>query len=371
MIVGEVNESSSDGPRLSYFLVGQDCGENHGTISMTMTRLLHIADTEANREVWSDPFRAALEEMGPLRIVENGAAMSDAERADLIRRYPVILTSWGASPVPAEVAANPGALRYICHVTGTLKHLIPLVVVESGIAVTNWGDSPAHVVAEGTLTLLLATLKDLHRQTRHIEDGGWALDTASSGGSLDGLHVGIYGFGVIGGKLAEMLRPFSPILHVHDPYANSLPAGIDRVETLEELFDTSQAVVVCAALTPETEGSVTAELLARLPRHGVIVNTARGAIIDQDALFAELESGRLRAGLDVLEPDGLPENHPARYWPNLILTAHAVTRTWPEDGANPPRLKRMHHVCLENIRRHLNGDTLRFTVDASRYARST
>ena len=336
-----------------------------------MTKFLHLAATKADPRVWKVPFQDALNKMGILTIVENGADMTESERAAIIREHSVLLTSWGACPVPEELARNPGALKYICHVTGTLRGIVPEAIIESSIPVTNWGDTPARVIAEGAMTLLLATIKDIHRQTTEIEAGGWALDKINSGGSLDQLHVGIYGFGMIGGKLADMLRPFNPILHVYDPYADSLPADIDRVESLEELFDKSQAVVVCAALTSETEKSVTADLLARLPRHGLLVNTARGAIIDQEALFAELESGRLRAALDVLEPDVLPQNHPARQWPNLILTAHAICREWPEDDSRTGTLKRMHQVCIDNIQCHLRDKTLRFQINDIRYRIST
>ena len=88
-------------------------------------------------------------------------------------------------------------------------------------------------------------------------------------------------------------------------------------------------------------------------------------------LFAELESGRLRAGLDVLEPDCLPPGHPARKWPNLILTAHDAHRGWPDDHAQPARMEKMHLNCLDNLRRFTEARPLRFVMDRDRYLRST
>jgi phosphoglycerate dehydrogenase-like enzyme len=105
-----------------------------------------------------------------------------------------------------------------------------------------------------------------------------------------------------------------------------------------------------------------------LPDNGIVINTARGGIIEQDALFAELESGRLLAGLDVLEPDRLPEGHPAKKWSNAIFSTHSIGKSHPE-GQNV--LRPMHQICLENLRRHIAGMSLEFVMDVDRYQRST
>ena len=129
--------------------------------------------------------------------------------------------------------------------------------------------------------------------------------------------------------------------------------------------------MVHAGLSDETRGSVTAELLAKLPDNGIIINTARGGIIDQPALFAELEKGRLLAGLDVLDPDRLPEGHAAKQWPNAIFTAHNIGASTIEGVAGKAELQPMHLVALENLKRHADGEPLKFEMDRVRYLRST
>ena len=338
---------------------------------MKQPRFLHIAAQQAQPGIWTQVFRDALERLGPLTVVERGAALSEPEHVGLIHAHSILLTGWGASPVPRQIAADRGGLEYICHITGTLRDAIPWEVIESGIPVTNWGDAPANDIAEGTMALLLATLKDLHKQARAIEDDAWALDSHTSGGALHGLNVGLYGFGAIGKRFAEMIRPFNPVLRIYDPYVKSVHTQGLAVNSLEELFSRSEAVVILAALNATTRRSVTAELLARLPKYGIVINTARGAIVDQEALLAELASGRLRAGLDVLEPDELPKGHPARKFSNCTLTAHAIHRGWPDDHQPPTRLSRMHLICLDNVKRHMAGEALRFLMDRERYLRST
>ena len=336
-----------------------------------MTKLVHLAREKPEPGVFTGVFLKALDEFGGVAFLEDAAGMPDERKAEAIRPYPVLLTCWSSAATPACLAADPGKLSYVCNVTGTVRHWVPLEIVEAGIPVTNWGDAPAQSVAEGAVALLLATLKDLHERIRIVRDGDWGVDPHTHGGSLDGLAVGVYGLGVIGRRFVEMLRPFRPVLYAFDPYVEDMPEGVTRVGSLEELFDKSQAVVIHAGLSDETRNSVTADLLARLPDHGVVVNTARGGVIDQAALLAELKSGRLRAGLDVLEPDVMPPGHPARTWPNVILSCHSIENGWPDDRKPPTKLQRMHEICIENLRSFFAGRPLRFRMDRDRYLRST
>jgi phosphoglycerate dehydrogenase-like enzyme len=334
-----------------------------------MIKLLHIGANGMSRCMEPEAFRRALQAFGELTLVEDGARLNQAQVADHVRANDVYLAGWGSIPLPKELAAQPGRLRYVCGITGTMRDTVPVELVDAGIPLTNWGDTPAGPVAEAAVALLLAAIKDLHHHVRTIKDGGWRISDAGHGGSLNGLNVGVYGCGAIGRRFVEMIRALGPVIRVFDPYVEELPAGVQRVETLDELFVKSQAIVVHAGLTPETKLSVTAELLAKLPDYAVVVNTARGGIIDQPALFRELERGRLRAALDVLDNgDSLPADHPARQWDNLILTSHQAEMLWPRP---PDQLAPMHRVCLDNLRRFVEGRPLRFVMDPVRYRRST
>ena len=216
-------------------------------------------------------------------------------------------------------------------------------------------------------------LSGLRGRIDHIEAGHWhPAGQAFRFGMLWELPLGVYGYGFIGRTFVDMVRPFGPRIRIFDPFVADIPADCERVESLEALFDGSRAVAIHAGWTAETAGSVTAGLLARLPEGGVLINTARGAIVDQQALFAELERGRLRAGLDVLlPPEQLPPEHPARRWPNLVLTGHSLSQPFPKDYTSDNAFEPMHHICLDNVRRHLAGETLNFPMDRQRYQLST
>lgn len=336
-----------------------------------MLRMLHIAKGEPSERIWIPRFVEELRRLGELTILSHGEAMSEEEIAARMRACDVLLIGWDAVRIPLAIAQDPGALSYICSVTGTLCDIVPLEVIDAGLPVTNWGDAPAGGVAEAAVTLTLALVKGLPERIQTVRAGGWAPGPEFFSGMVEDLNIGVYGCGFIGRRYVEMLQPFRPVIRIFDPYAAGLPAGAIRVDSLEALFGASEVVAIHAGLTPQTRGTVTAELLAMLPDGGVIINTARGGIIDQAALFAELERGRLRSGLDVLQPDSLPADHPARQWPNLVLTAHDLAKERPREGFPPQRLLPMHRICLENLRRFQAGEPLRFVMDRERYLLST
>ena len=299
-----------------------------------------------------------------------GDNKTEAEIADIIRDYDVLLTMWRSPHIPNELAQNPGKLRWICNITGEISRWIDIDIVESPhITVTNWGNAPAYGIAEGAFALLMAVIKEIPLHIKTTKDRTDA-DCTKQQASLYKKHIGIYGMGAIGSKFVEFLRPFEPIVYTYDPYAASIPEGVTRVESLEKLFDVSQIIVIHAGLTPQTRGSVKKEHLARIPDGGIVINTARGQIIDYDAIKAEIMSGRLRAGLDVVTDKNMPEeNDPIRDCDNVIFTNHHVgTGKW---GIDPQTLDFASQNCLENLERFSEGKELKFVMTPSRYKLST
>lgn len=335
----------------------------------TLSVLYVSSGTESSRDL-PEVFRDALNSIAELTVY-TGGSYTDQELCSLLRQYDVYLVSRHSAPVPSAIADDPGRLRLIQAAVGSLKRYVPRSVL-SVVPTCNWGDAPAQEIAEGTLMLLLATLADLHHHIMTKRRGYWKVDKEYHGGKLSSEDVGLYGFGFIGRRFAEMLHAFDCTVHVFDPYAEELPSSVVRHSNLETLFDSCSIISIHAGLTPETRRSVTADLLARLPDHGVIVNTARGGIIDQSALFDELSTGRLRAGLDVLDdPDTLPEDHAARSWENLILTAHQAHLHWPLDGKQPTTLTRAQEYALKNLERLKTDQPLHWRVSESAFDRMT
>ena len=330
-------------------------------------KMLHLRSHRSRMPVGL--FAEKLNEIGEYHDIPHDPSMSEDDIIDLIGQYDVLLTIWGNVPIPCGIAKKPGKLKYICNVSGSLSPWISMDIIKSDIQVTNWGDAPANSVAEGAMALLLAALKDIPTYVLNSRAG---LDGRGDcvSGTLYNARVAIYGLGAIGLRFVEMIQPFGAKLFVYDPYIDRMPEGCTRVHSLDELCSNADIFVVHAGRSAETDYSITARHLAMLPDHAVIVNTARGELFKQDDLFAALETGRLRAGIDVFDADIFESHHPARQWPNMVYTFHKIsTDTWPplRDG----ELERMYEVALENLWRFKGNEPLCFEMDLVRYLRST
>lgn len=296
---------------------------------------------------------------------------TEEEYAELIRNYDVLLTMWSSPHVPNELANNPGKLRYICNITGEMTKWIDREIIESPhIKVTNWGNAPAYGIAEGAFSLLMAVMKDIPLHIKNTRENGVIHPENEIQTTLYKRKIGIYGLGVIGMKFLEFLRPFEPNVYVYDPFLKDIPEDVTMVKTLDDLFSVSQIIVIHAGLTAETKGSVTKKHLAMLPDGGILINTARGQIVDFEALKLELISGRLRAGLDVVTENNMPDiDDPVRFLDNVIFTAHHIgSGNW---GKNPDDTDFASEICLNNLERFSKGEDLKFEMTPERYSLST
>jgi D-3-phosphoglycerate dehydrogenase len=202
-----------------------------------------------------------------------------------------------------------------------------------GIVVTHYPAYCSPEVADHALSLILALNRRIVWLDRELKDGAWLRHGRATGEILhtriEPLReqmLGIIGFGRIGRLVAERARAFGLTLLVHDPYID--PAGIPDSVTLVELNDLlarSDIVTVHCPLTPETRGLLNAERLSLMKSTAYLVNTARGPIIDLEALATVLQAGGLAgAGLDVVDPEPLPADSPLYTMDNVILTPHSA-----------------------------------------------
>ncbi|MGI5132133.1 NAD(P)-dependent oxidoreductase [Pseudonocardia sp. CA-107938] len=198
---------------------------------------------------------------------------------------------------------------------------------EHGVTVTYAPGRNATATAEFAIGLILAAARGIGRGHLEVTSGRWDADNfvyESSGLELEGATVGVVGGGAIGSRVARILLGFGARVLVHDPYAapDTLPAGVSLVD-LDELLAAAQVVTLHARVTPETTGMLDATRIAAMRPGSVLVNCARGALVDHDALAAALRGGHLAAaGLDVYDVEPLPADHPLRGLPNLVTTPH-------------------------------------------------
>jgi phosphoglycerate dehydrogenase-like enzyme len=199
-----------------------------------------------------------------------------------------------------------------------------------GVAFANAAGVHEGPAAEIGMALLLAAQRDLPRFVRQQEAGEW------HGGftrGLFGLRVVVVGAGGLGSAVVDRLLPFGArpvrVARSRRTDARGDVAGIDE---LPALLGTAEAVVICLPLDASTERLVDAAFLAQMPDDSVLINIGRGGIVDTDALLAELAAGRLRAGLDVTDPEPLPPGHPLWSAPGVVISPHVggQVRTMPD-----------------------------------------
>lgn len=193
-----------------------------------------------------------------------------------------------------------------------------------GVTVTSAPGRNAEATAEHTVAMVLAAARRIPQTHLELQSGRWRSDLYAwpqVGPSLADSVVGIVGFGAIGRRVAELLAPFGTEVLVHDPY---LPedSGL-RSTPLDDLLTRSNVLTIHARLTFETAGLVGRRELAMLPGGAIVVNCARGGLLDYDALCDELDSGHLfGAAVDVFPEEPLPEDSRLLRTPNLVMTPH-------------------------------------------------
>ncbi|QNG38988.1 2-hydroxyacid dehydrogenase [Geodermatophilaceae bacterium NBWT11] len=220
-----------------------------------------------------------------------------------------------------------------------------------GVALCNARGAHTPATAEWAVTAALAAQRGIPTFVREQDAGRW---TPGTHHSMVGARVLVVGAGDIGRTIGEMLAGFDVDLTF---VARTARDGVRSTDELPQLLPEADVVVLIVPVTPETTGMVDAAFLAAMPDDSLLVNAARGVVVDTDALLAELTSGRLRAALDVTEPEPLPEGHPLFAAPNLLLTPHV-------GGAVPQTAERATDAVLDQLDRVLAGQPLQNVVDA-------
>lgn len=228
----------------------------------------------------------------------------------------------GSEPYPPNVIAALPDLRVIAR-TGVGFDAVDLAACDAaGIVVTTTPGVNHHSVAEHTFALLFGVGRGFPESDRQVRECRWK---RFANPRIMGRTLGIVGLGRIGQAVYTRAIGVGMNVVVHDPYANPdfvREHGVELVE-LDDLFTRSDFVTLHCPATPETTHLINDDTLARMKRGSVLINTSRGALVDEAALVRALESGQLRAaGLDVFEVEPLPAESPLIQLPNVLLAGH-------------------------------------------------
>lgn len=330
----------------------------HEERTSTRPAVLVLLPPDLYAELCAPAVDAHLRAVADVTFVPERVATS-ADLARLVPTYDAVMTGWQVPPFDAAVLDAAPSLRLIAHAAGSIKHLLPPLVFERGIAVSHAAAAIAPSVAETCLLLALLCLRRVHTYDRLLHAGAaWAeVARLPLPNELAAQRVGVLGAGYTGRQFIGLLRPFGCEVWVYDPYLSEERAaelGVVRA-TRDDVLQTCSVVAVHAPVTPETYHLLGARELALLRDGATLINTARAWIVDQAALLAELQSGRIQAALDVFDPEPLPVDSPLRGLDNVILTPHIA-------GASRQARQRQGEMAVAEIARFFVGEPLRYGV---------
>lgn len=254
------------------------------------------------------------------------------------------------APVPPEYFARATGLRAAVR-HGAGLDMVPMeAATAAGVLVANVPGANATTVAEHVIFAAIALMRQFRAMDAALRGPGWAAARALADDSRDlrGRTLGIFGYGNIGRALDRMAQGFGMTVIAHTRRPGTLPPEVHAV-TLEGLMSGADVIAICCPLTPETRGAISAARLALARSGAILVNVARGPIVDTGALIAALGEGRIAgAALDVFEDQPLPPGHPLFACPNVILTPHV-------SGITADSMRRMGDVTADEVERVLQG----------------
>ncbi|UGY94428.1 2-hydroxyacid dehydrogenase [Streptomyces gobiensis] len=282
------------------------------------------------------------------------ASGTEDQMIEALRGVQICVTQ--LAPLTERILANCPDLELFCVSRGGPVNANLDAATQHGVAVCYAPGRNATATAEHTLTLLLAAARgvgDTHAELRRGIWRGDYYDYDSCGIEIEGTPVGLVGYGAIGSRVAKVLAAMGAEVLVHDPYAApEALAGIAEQVSLDELLVRSRIVSLHARVTEETTGMIGRAQIAAMPRGSVLVNCARGALLDYEAVCDALDSGQLRgAGFDVFPEEPVPAGSRLLTTPGVVLTPHIA-------GGSQQVAHKAANIVAAEVGRYLRGEPL-------------
>ena len=304
---------------------------------------------------------AAMRDLAAIGRVRSagGPQVTAGDLPALLEGATACLTGWGTPQLGEDLLANLPTLRLVAHTAGSVRRLVPPTAMERGLRVSHAAGVIADAVAEFVISQALLGLRSLHEIDRSMKAGGEWMDVRERhlGRLLGARTVGVVGAGYVGRTVIRLLKAFGSRILVYDPLLSEDDATALGVEirSLDDLIASSDVVTLHAPVLPETRGMIGTAQLARLRDGTLFINTARAALVDEEALLRELRTGRFTAALDVFDQEPLPVDSPYRTLPNVVLSPHAA-------GHSIDTYHRQGQAMVDEVRSLVRGEPLRYEV---------
>lgn len=319
-------------------------------------------------DLWTD---AELDRLAAAAVLKSRERIGDlgGSPEELLSDVEVLVTGWGCLPLDESVLSRMPALKAVVHAAGTIKMHITDACWERGLRVTAAAAANALPVAEYTLAAILMANKRMFQiERRYRQERGFVWWPAAFPGLGNYRKtIGIVGASFVGRRVLDLLRPFDFEILVYDPYFNAeqireIAGPTARKAELDDLVRQSDVISLHAPALLDTYQMIDRRRLGLMKEGATLINTARGWLVDGDALIDELRTGRIFAVIDTTEPEVLPTDSPLYDLPNLFLTPHIA-------GAMGTETERMATLAVDEVERYVRGEAFRYEIRREDLAR--
>jgi len=326
-----------------------------------MKILVTIPQDERMESFVPSEVQARLEQIGEVFYNETMVDFTKEELRNLLMDKDVVITGWGTSCIDSDVLEGNTTLKVIAHTGGSVAAVCDNATYEKGVCVLSGNELYAESVAEAVIAYALTVLRKIPDYLTLTRQGGWNEEIPVWEGLLE-KRVGLIGYGATARHLVPMLKLFRCEILVYDPFVSDeelkdngiTPAG------MEEIFSSCHIVSLHASLNKSTYHMIDRRLLELLRQDALFINTARGAIVDEQDLTELLTEGKFRAILDVFEQEPLPLSHKLRNLPNVYVLPHRAGPTYD-------RRKVVTLTLIEDIENFFAGRPVRLAI-SKKYA---
>jgi len=318
---------------------------------MTM-KIALLMNQKTRQDTFTEASLAKLRSLGEVSLNETMGAEPDVVKA-VIRDADIAVTSWGNGSLAADILDCAPGLKLVAHAAGSVKPIVSDALFDRNILLSSSARVLSRGVSETALGFTITAAKNFYALNQLVHDGGWKHDRRSITELFD-ITIGVVGCGFAGAHYIELLQPFDVTILAYDPYqdeAKIRALGAQKAD-MERILRESDIISLHAPSIPETRHMINADTLAQMKDNVILINTARGSLIDEAALYAHMAAGKIKyACLDVTDPEPPAVDNPLRTLPNCIITPHLAGQ------ANNGLGRIGVHVC-EEIMRCLGNEPL-------------
>ncbi len=323
-----------------------------------MGKIALLVNKEQQSRVFNEKYYDKIRKFGELSIYERPDFEDIDYVTDFVKDSEVIITSWNSPQISKEMLDVCPNLKGVIHAAGSVKPVITEEFVTRKIRITGSAVAIGEGVAETALGFAISACKGFYQLSKDTKNKIWDENKRSVVKDFYDINVGVISGGFVGRHMVKLLKNFHVDILMYDPMLSAEEIekiGAKKVE-LNELMSESDIVTIHAPSIPATDNMINKENLSIMKDGAILINTARGTIINEEDLIEELERGRIFACIDVTNPEPPTPDNKLRDLDNVVLTPHIA-------GTVTNGLKRIAlHVC-EELERLMNGEKMRTEVN--------